>query len=79
MPGTIKTFFLDTDKKFKNVNDKAYWSVKDAALKGQKTYILDLLKIAKKDLDRLLLEIIEGQRLSDVPIGVFLSGGVDSY
>ena len=30
MPGTIKTFFLDTDKKFKNLNDKAYWSVKDA-------------------------------------------------
>ena len=30
------------------------------------------------DLEDLLLEVLDGQSLSDVPLGVFLSGGVDS-
>ncbi len=78
MPGTIKTFVLDSDKKFKNLNDKSYWSVKSVALKGQKNLYFGSFENCKKDLEHLLLEIIEGQSLSDVPIGVFLSGGVDS-
>ena len=36
------------------------------------------MKKVKKDLENLFFEILKGQSLSDVPLGVFLSGGIDS-
>ena len=35
-------------------------------------------KVAKKELNELLYDAVEKQLISDVPIGTFLSGGVDS-
>ena len=46
-------------------------------LKISETHIKKLLK-STLDLEDLLLEVLDGQSLSDVPLGVFLSGGVDS-
>jgi len=55
-----------------------YWSLAESARNGQ----ANVFKGSKSDcidtLERLLGQSIAGQRLADVPLGAFLSGGVDS-
>ena len=52
----------------------AFWTLQDAILP---TVVSDEI-IAKKQLNDLLFDAVEKQLVSDVPIGTFLSGGVDS-
>jgi len=54
-----------------------YWQVETVARKGINNLILDEYD-AIGQLDTLLRETISQQKIADVPIGVFLSGGVDS-
>jgi asparagine synthase (glutamine-hydrolysing) len=53
---------------------KSYWSlaseIKETTIKDEKT--------AKEQLKNLLIDSVKGQLLSDVPLGTFLSGGIDS-
>ena len=51
-----------------------FWKLQDAV---QSTVMSDELS-AKKQLNDLLLDAVEKQLISDVPIGTFLSGGIDS-
>lgn len=53
---------------------RAYWSLSDTFCVGES---LDS-KAAEDKLDVLLGNVIEGQMIADVPLGAFLSGGVDS-
>ena len=55
----------------------AYWSLRDNVVAGQADLIDDEFAAAE-ELERLLSVAIERQRLSDVPLGAFLSGGIDS-
>jgi asparagine synthase (glutamine-hydrolysing) len=52
-----------------------YWSLQEAVAA---TVVPDAPTAAVDELERLLRDSLEGQRIADVPLGAFLSGGVDS-
>jgi asparagine synthase (glutamine-hydrolysing) len=55
----------------------AYWSLRDHVVAAQRSRIGDETE-ATEELQRLLSIAIKRQCLSDVPLGAFLSGGIDS-
>ena len=55
-----------------------YWSLADAALRGQMSPFQGGDSEAIEALDQRLRGVIAGQMVADVPIGSFLSGGIDS-
>ncbi|MDD5296569.1 MAG: asparagine synthase (glutamine-hydrolyzing) [Rhodocyclaceae bacterium] len=56
----------------------AYWSVREAAEAGLRSPFAGTDAEAVSALDALLRQSVAGQMISDVPLGAFLSGGVDS-
>ena len=56
---------------------KPYWSLRDTVIAAQENRITDERE-AVAELQRLLSIAIRRQCLSDVPLGAFLSGGIDS-
>ena len=67
--------FLELDIEKKNITTKQYWNVYDA-------YNKPILKIdlpeAIEETEKLLSNAFQYRMVSDVPVGVFLSGGYDS-
>lgn len=57
---------------------KAYWSVSEIAESGQKNLFAGSEAEAREELEQLLAQSINDQMMADVPLGAFLSGGVDS-
>lgn len=55
-----------------------YWSLRDVAEEGLENPFSGSDSEAIDNLDNLLMEAVQGQMMSDVPLGAFLSGGVDS-
>lgn len=74
MPGT----YLVYDCKSREYNAKTYWSMEEAALTGQRNLFKGTEEEATDELERLLKESIKGQMHADVPVGAFLSAGIDS-
>lgn len=56
----------------------AYWSVADAALDGSKRPFEGSEDDAISEVERAITAAVRQQMVSDVPLGAFLSGGVDS-
>lgn len=57
---------------------KTYWSARVVAEEGVRGVLACTEDQAVDELDRLLRVSVAGQMLSDVPLGAFLSGGIDS-
>ncbi|MES2761306.1 MAG: asparagine synthase (glutamine-hydrolyzing) [Bacteroidota bacterium] len=67
--------FLKFDLKKKNYQIQKYWDVYDAYNKPK----LDItFEEAKKETEKMLKSAFDFRMVSDVPVGVFLSGGYDS-
>jgi asparagine synthase (glutamine-hydrolysing) len=76
LPGTVLTFQLGAPRS--EPTEAVYWSAREVAesgvaavQSGTETELLD-------ELDRLLRQTIRREMIADVPLGAFLSGGVDS-
>ncbi len=73
-PGTILTINVETLK----TDSTTYWSLKDVAKRGQTSMFKGSFEEASLELERLLTQSIRGQMIADVPLGAFLSAGIDS-
>jgi asparagine synthase (glutamine-hydrolysing) len=74
VPGTYYSLCLRDHKE----QSKTYWSVREAADAGQLEPFSGTEQDALEELNRLLTQSITAQMSSDVPLGAFLSGGIDS-
>jgi len=75
-PGTIVSVNTDSPTQLCELEHKTYWSLEDTITKqnSHATTIED----ASDKLDTLLKSVIKDQLVADVPVGMFLSGGIDS-
>jgi asparagine synthase (glutamine-hydrolysing) len=74
MPGTILAF----DPATRQTETTVYWSARDAALRGGAHRFEGSEDDASHVLETLLRDAVRLRMVADVPLGVFLSGGVDS-
>ena len=77
-PGTyLKINHIDSCNQFE-LKENKYWNLSSEIIESQNNKLfLNNKKIIEK-LDYLLKESIQDQLIADVPIGAFLSGGIDS-
>lgn len=77
-PGHYVTLKLDSPSAAKNAEPLEYWSVNGVVKAGLANPFHGSETEATDELEKTLLYSIGQQMLADVPLGAFLSGGVDS-
>lgn len=75
LPGSYLTISADTPRGVLPA-PTFYWRARDVAVAGVRSDLDD--QTAADELDRQLRRSVAGQMMADVPLGAFLSGGVDS-
>jgi asparagine synthase (glutamine-hydrolysing) len=78
IPGTYLEVSVGGHKNIKSLIPQAYWSLENSCNERSidATFLSDKEGLAR--LDEMLKKSISLQRIADVPIGAFLSGGIDS-
>jgi asparagine synthase (glutamine-hydrolysing) len=78
LPGTILSLSFDGAAKNRFCTPMPYWSVEEVAESGVANPFSGTEEDAIEHLDGLLRQSVRQQMVADVPLGAFLSGGVDS-
>lgn len=73
-PGTIIQFNADS----KNIVKSTYWSIEEEFTKSSSSVFSGNFENEVNQLELILSKAVSSQMESDVPLGAFLSGGVDS-
>jgi asparagine synthase (glutamine-hydrolysing) len=76
LPGT--TLVVSSDRERQHCEPQQYWSFHDVALAGSSSMQTRSDAQAVEVLDDILGDAVRRRMVADVPLGVFLSGGVDS-
>jgi asparagine synthase (glutamine-hydrolysing) len=74
LPGSLLTVSLNK----RDPNHETYWSASEVAQRGAMNPFTGSKMEAANELDGLLKSAVNYQMMADVPLGAFLSGGVDS-
>ena len=80
-PGVILKTPMSKTLEKGNTRDRQklkYWSLKEVAENGECGQFDGTAKDAVNTLEALIVKSIQGQMIADVPLGAFLSGGIDS-
>ena len=77
-PGHLVTFEVDGLAPGRLPEPRSYWSARDVAERAAADPFQGSPEAAVEELDRLLTRSVERRMVADVPLGVFLSGGIDS-
>ena len=72
-PGTLLEIGADGETR-----SERYWSLLDVAVRGQAAQLEVSETEARDGLEALLADAVTRRMVADVPLGVFLSGGIDS-
>jgi asparagine synthase (glutamine-hydrolysing) len=73
LPGTIRTIAATGEDRA-----RVYWSANDVAVEGLTSPFRGSTAEATEELERRLRQAVRLRMIADVPLGAFLSGGVDS-
>ncbi len=76
MPGSVATIVANHART--EVVQESYWTIEQAVAAGRSNPIHAHEQDMVSELERLMLDAIQHQMIADVPLGAFLSGGIDS-
>ncbi len=78
LPGHYLTLKADDFINYLLPSSKAYWSLTESAIYGNDNPLMYEKETIQKYLEKYLRSSVKKQMISDVPLGAFLSGGIDS-
>ena len=78
LPGTYLTIPLSSIQQIEPVPIVHYWSLEETVKHGQSNLFSGTEDEATQELEDLMCKVVTNQSAADVPIGAFLSGGIDS-